>query len=692
MSTGQNTNEWSITVSTKTKKAAKRAAKQKIEDEKNAEIALAEKAKKDDNERKMNEKAVVILSPEAIARVDRQLDVNSQPFGENISSKRDLSIDLINAVKKITSSTKWVRLLHKNMIHNGFRYQEGENKDILPFDTTHECGPGGLYFCEEQYLSNWVQSGHELVADVDIPDDAQVAHMTTKSKADKIILRNIRPMIELKAFNDVKKCLEIIRMAGYTGVPVSIMNTDAMKEAIRITNNIYKMSDKELIEILHLNPKALGCMRNPTTAHVLTALRSFPNEHCIASEKTFTALAKDLSQEALSSFLMEVIHILPSHIRYFSVVPDDVMWYLAKNKPSCLLNAYEMKETQAIRDYMIEQDPDTMFNFGCKKFNPTQQLKVLQRIGRYRWTRFQKLFGTVDSPEVTAELAILKDMKSEYVRRLTMIVSHLLDVIGRLPVIKLVLANNYIIYGSFMRWFCREYLVSGVCPSMERVYQFLENSDLDISVGKVDTIRLLHQTEGVIVEHIELTEYKNRRSGKVRTRVFKTPISVDDIADGNYTCWIPCDKIAGGWLRCDLMLEAEGHKNDDYSVNSIALTNGIIKCGDPENLVDGLIMPVVTESTALKKLYRVKKLLSAGYKLHPWSKGAFRAMFDPIRNGNTGGLSHVCVSDRRKPSTTEKNIAEIPPTKHTYMALTPKVLLEDPELLAIERWCAIKSE
>ena len=50
----------------------------------------------------------------------------------------------------------------------------------------------------------------DLMRDVEIPADAQAVHMSDKSKADRLILSNPRPI----EFVDRKTCLEAVRLCG----------------------------------------------------------------------------------------------------------------------------------------------------------------------------------------------------------------------------------------------------------------------------------------------------------------------------------------------------------------------------------------------------------------------------------------------------------------------------------------------
>ena len=98
---------------------------------------------------------------------------------------------------------KAVKLLHGDMIHHNFQWKKGLNVLKEPFDSEPGCGPGGLYYCEAQNVDEHMHYIEpDLIADVTIPPGARTVTMAKKSKSDRVILSNIRPMDEWSAFDD----------------------------------------------------------------------------------------------------------------------------------------------------------------------------------------------------------------------------------------------------------------------------------------------------------------------------------------------------------------------------------------------------------------------------------------------------------------------------------------------------------
>jgi phage regulator Rha-like protein len=88
-------------------------------------------------------------------------------------------------------STVFVKLTNKTEIHNGFQFKTGLNVDTVEFDPTGECKEGGIYFCQYNKISIWIQYNETLCINyriVTIPDDALVYIERDKYKANKMIL------------------------------------------------------------------------------------------------------------------------------------------------------------------------------------------------------------------------------------------------------------------------------------------------------------------------------------------------------------------------------------------------------------------------------------------------------------------------------------------------------------------------
>ena len=85
----------------------------------------------------------------------------------------------------------YYKILPQNLKCRGFQYHEGLNVDINKIDA-EECSYG-LHFADAKHILMFYGYG-TIIAEVEIPEDAVVYHFDDKSKADRIILKNLRPL------------------------------------------------------------------------------------------------------------------------------------------------------------------------------------------------------------------------------------------------------------------------------------------------------------------------------------------------------------------------------------------------------------------------------------------------------------------------------------------------------------------
>ena len=96
--------------------------------------------------------------------------------------------------------SRYYKILPENMCCKGFQYQEGLNIDTKKI-TPRQCD-NGLHFADAEHILGFCGYG-SMIAEVEIPDDAIVYHFCTKSKADRIILKNIRPLWSVETIEDL---------------------------------------------------------------------------------------------------------------------------------------------------------------------------------------------------------------------------------------------------------------------------------------------------------------------------------------------------------------------------------------------------------------------------------------------------------------------------------------------------------
>lgn len=84
-----------------------------------------------------------------------------------------------------------VKLTNYKEIHNGFQFQDGENKNNEEFIASGKCKNGGIYFILKEEIQLWLKYGNNIMhwyRNVIIPNDARVFIEDNKFKADIIIL------------------------------------------------------------------------------------------------------------------------------------------------------------------------------------------------------------------------------------------------------------------------------------------------------------------------------------------------------------------------------------------------------------------------------------------------------------------------------------------------------------------------
>ena len=110
------------------------------------------------------------------------------------------------------------------------------------FDPREECGPGGLYFCNAEYIFNYLKLG-DKICEVQLPEGARVVRMGAKYKADKLLITKIMPIEEVATIEylveqgaDIRlnELLEPAALCGNLGVVRYLMeHLDISKEEVR---------------------------------------------------------------------------------------------------------------------------------------------------------------------------------------------------------------------------------------------------------------------------------------------------------------------------------------------------------------------------------------------------------------------------------------------------------------------------
>lgn len=130
-----------------------------------------------------------------------QSEPNFNTKSNNLDSLEVSGRQFNQLVKKFNYNL--VRLTTFDENHNGFQFRTGLNIDIKPFCPDFSCAPGGLYFIDSKFISQWTSYNDKSMhwrRSVTIPDDARVyiqhslVYDCSKFKADRIILGEREPI------------------------------------------------------------------------------------------------------------------------------------------------------------------------------------------------------------------------------------------------------------------------------------------------------------------------------------------------------------------------------------------------------------------------------------------------------------------------------------------------------------------
>ena len=160
---------------------------------------------------------------------------------------------------RIHSDTKFYKVLNDSLCHNGFIYKEGLNVDTHPFTPTGTCSAGGLYFCEEDKLINYLFDYGSFYATVSIPNDALVYKEENKFKTSRIILHNIQPINESLLWLDTTFTTKIVQQDGLALQYVEEQTEELCRLAFQKHGYALKFVKEQTEELCRLAVQQNGC-------------------------------------------------------------------------------------------------------------------------------------------------------------------------------------------------------------------------------------------------------------------------------------------------------------------------------------------------------------------------------------------------------------------------------------------------
>lgn len=173
--------------------------------------------------------------------------------------------------------TKFYKLTNKLECHNNFQYQDGLNVDILPFNPTGSCLPGGLYFTEENNIAYWVTYLDDItyIREVEIPDDALVYIEANKFKTNKIILKGRNLLVDFPLWNDYSFCLLSVQINGLALKYIKEQTPEICMAAVQQTAYALQYANEQTDEICMIAVQQDG--------YLLYYVKKQTNEICMAA-------------------------------------------------------------------------------------------------------------------------------------------------------------------------------------------------------------------------------------------------------------------------------------------------------------------------------------------------------------------------------------------------------------------------
>jgi hypothetical protein len=93
---------------------------------------------------------------------------------------------------------KFYKITNKNETHNGMTYHDGLNEDVLPFNPSGDCTPGGIYFTDVENILAFMEYDSWL-REVTIPEGEEIYENPgnpKKWKAHRVVLGERKPLVD----------------------------------------------------------------------------------------------------------------------------------------------------------------------------------------------------------------------------------------------------------------------------------------------------------------------------------------------------------------------------------------------------------------------------------------------------------------------------------------------------------------
>jgi hypothetical protein len=174
--------------------------------------------------------------------------VKQQEMPRKADDRLFVNVNFIFCIKKMT---KYYKILRDDLTHFGFTYKLGLNVDILSFDPTGNCRPGGLCYTDLEHIVLYVKYGKNIA---EVEPVGQKYEEKDRWKTDKLFIHSITPLQEWFKIQS-----EEMKLAAVTQNGMVIKFIENQTREIQLT-------------AVNETPIAISYIENPTEDVQMTAV------------------------------------------------------------------------------------------------------------------------------------------------------------------------------------------------------------------------------------------------------------------------------------------------------------------------------------------------------------------------------------------------------------------------------------
>ena len=141
------------------------------------------------------------------------------PWNKNNHLKKRVKINRLKLTQKpiVFHPQIFFKFMPKDRTNRGLTYKIGRNVDLIPFDYTSDCGPGGIYHFDLPYITAWMRGYGDNIAAIKIPINEPIVRLPYKNKSHIVYITEIMPFSEFCKnrelyFKEKMKCPYYVRL------------------------------------------------------------------------------------------------------------------------------------------------------------------------------------------------------------------------------------------------------------------------------------------------------------------------------------------------------------------------------------------------------------------------------------------------------------------------------------------------